>query len=77
MKKNPTIRPKDMTPEQRREHVLALNRIRNRRHYTKIKNRQMKNGAFQIRRWRVVYYDENGKVKSLRIRKGTFLITFD
>ena len=67
------IKPKDMNPEQFYEHNRKLGRIRNRRHYAKVKKSQ---GAGTRKRWRVVSYDENGKIQTLRIRKGEFIITF-
>jgi hypothetical protein len=77
MKSKSKIRPKDMTPKQLREHNNRLGRVRNRRHYARVRKDSLKNGGTQLRRWRVVSYDENGKIQSLNIRKGIFIITFD
>ena len=74
------IQPKDMNPQQLREHTQRLGRIRNKRAYARSKERLVGSGWVEGRgrgRLNVVNYDKDGKkILSLQVKQGSFLVTF-
>jgi membrane protein implicated in regulation of membrane protease activity len=73
-----------MTPQQFRDHNRRLARLRNRRAYARQKAKELASGVvYAKRKWRVVGVDASNKIvinnqggALLKVRKGSFLITF-